>query len=51
MGKNQSGYVKAEYPRSEITGRIIAAAQQVHQVLGPGYEGLIVYCSFSINGP
>ncbi len=48
MGENQSDYVKAEYPRSEITGRIIAAANQVHQHLGPGYEEVIVVRSFSI---
>jgi GxxExxY protein len=30
--------VKAEYPHSELTGRIIACAQEVHRVLGPGFE-------------
>lgn len=30
--------LKKEYPLSGFTGRIIAAAQQVHRELGPGYE-------------
>lgn len=34
-------FVKPEYPKSEITSRIIAAAQQVHRSLGPGFEELI----------
>ena len=34
-------FVKPEYPKSVTTSRIIAAAQQVHRGLGPGYEELI----------
>jgi GxxExxY protein len=34
-------YVKPEYPLSEITSRIIAAATQVHRELGPGFEEVI----------
>ena len=34
-------YVKPEYPLSEITSRIIAAATQVHRNLGPGFEEVI----------
>ena len=34
-------YIKSEYPQSDITGRIIAAAQQVHYNLGPGFEEVI----------
>ncbi|MBN1218749.1 MAG: GxxExxY protein [Anaerolineae bacterium] len=34
-------YVKTEYPLSEITSRIIAAAQEVHRQLGPGFEEVI----------
>ncbi|MBI3176697.1 MAG: GxxExxY protein, partial [Chloroflexi bacterium] len=30
--------VKPEYPHSELTGKIIAAAQEVHRTLGPGFE-------------
>jgi GxxExxY protein len=34
-------YVKPEYPQSDLTGRIIAAAQRVHRTLGPGFEETI----------
>jgi GxxExxY protein len=34
-------YVKAEYPLSDVTARIIAAAQEVHRQLGPGFEEVI----------
>lgn len=33
-----SKYVKSEYPQSEVTARIIAAAKEVYQTLGPGFE-------------
>jgi GxxExxY protein len=36
-----TNYVKAEYPLSETTSRIIAAAKQVHGTLGPGFEEVI----------
>jgi GxxExxY protein len=34
-------YVKAEYPLSEVTARIIAAAKEVYRELGPGFEEVI----------
>ena len=34
-------YVKPEYPLSELTSRIIAAAVEVHRVLGPGFREII----------
>lgn len=34
-------YVKTEYPLSDVTARIIAAATEVHRVLGPGFEEVI----------
>ena len=34
-------YVKPEYPLSEVTARIIAAATQVHRGLGQGFEEVI----------
>lgn len=34
-------YVKTEYPLSEMTGRIIAAAVEVHKDLGPGFREII----------
>ena len=36
-----SQYVKAEYPLSDVTARIIAAATEVHRTLGPGFEEVI----------
>jgi GxxExxY protein len=34
-------YVKAGYPLSAVTARIIAAATEVHRELGPGFEEVI----------
>jgi GxxExxY protein len=34
-------YVKAEYPLSDVTARIIAAAKEVHRELGLGFEEVI----------
>jgi GxxExxY protein len=34
-------YVKDEYPLSDVTARIIAAATEVHHTLGPGFEEVI----------
>lgn len=31
-------YVRPDYPHSELTASIIAAAQEVHRTLGPGFE-------------
>jgi GxxExxY protein len=39
--KNDNAYVDSRYPLSALTGRIIAAAQEVHRVLGPGFEEVI----------
>jgi GxxExxY protein len=36
-----SQYVKPEYPLSEVTSRILAAATRVHRTLGPGFEEVI----------
>jgi GxxExxY protein len=38
---NDNAYVDSRYPLSALTGRIIAAAQEVHRVLGPGFEEVI----------
>lgn len=46
-----ANYVKQEYPLSEITGRIIAAAKQVHGNLGPGFEELIYQRALAIELP
>ena len=34
-------YVKAEYPLSDVTARIIAAAKEVRRELGSGFEEVI----------
>jgi GxxExxY protein len=34
-------YVNTQYPLSDVTARIIAAAHEVHRVLGPGFEEVI----------
>lgn len=34
-------YVRAEYPHSATTAKIIAAAKAVHRALGPGFEEVI----------
>jgi GxxExxY protein len=39
MGKQR--YVDSSYPLSALTGSIIAAAQEVHRVLGPGFEEVL----------
>ena len=31
-------YVDARYPLSELTAKVLAAAHEVHRVLGPGFE-------------
>ena len=36
-----NAYVNSEYLLSDITARIIAAAQEVHRELGPGFEEVI----------
>jgi len=44
-------YVKEEYPLSELTGRIIAAAREVHKVLGPGFMEVIYQRSLAKELP
>jgi len=41
MRGERSEQANAAYPHSELTGKIIAAAMEVHRNLGPGYEELI----------
>jgi GxxExxY protein len=44
-------YVKAQYPLSDVTARIIAAAQEVHRELGPGFEEVIYQRSLARELP
>lgn len=37
-GEVNPPYVKAQYPHSDTTAKIIGCAQEVHRVLGPGFE-------------
>jgi len=37
MPEQKPPHVREDYPLSDITARIIAAAQEVHRTLGPGY--------------
>jgi GxxExxY protein len=40
---------KPEYPLSDVTSRIIAAATQVHRSLGPGFEEVIYQRALSLE--
>jgi GxxExxY protein len=43
--------VKEEYPQSEITSRIISAAQRVHRELGPGFEEVFYQRALALELP
>jgi len=51
MGEMQPEYVKKEYPHSAITSQIIAAAKEVHRVLGPGYQEVIYQRELQLELP
>lgn len=44
-------YIREEYPLSEVTARIIKAAQGVHQELGPGFEEVIYQRALALEFP
>jgi GxxExxY protein len=44
-------YVKDEYPLSEVTARIIAAAKEVRHTLGPGFEEVIYQRALAVELP
>ena len=44
-------YVKKEYPLSEVTARIIAAATQVHRALGPGFNEILYQRALALELP
>jgi len=41
MEKNKSNYTKEEYKYSELTGKIIGCAMEVHKILGNGFQEVI----------
>jgi len=41
MRTNHERYVDARYPLSELTAKALAAAYEVHRVLGPGFEEVL----------
>jgi GxxExxY protein len=44
-------YVKAEYPLSGVTARLIAAAKEVYRKLGPGFEEVIYQRALALELP
>ena len=44
-------YVKDEYPLSDVTARILAAATAVHRTLGPGFEEVIYQRALAVELP
>lgn len=44
-------YVKDEYPLSDVTARIIAAAKEVRRILGPGFEEVVYQRALALELP
>jgi GxxExxY protein len=44
-------YVKEEYPLSDVTARIIAAAKEVHRTLKPGFEEVFYQRALAMELP
>jgi len=44
-------YVKDEYPLSDMTARMIAAATEVHRTLDPGFEEVIYQRALAVELP
>ncbi|MEA3439049.1 MAG: GxxExxY protein [Chloroflexota bacterium] len=51
MNNQASSYVDSTYQLSALTGRVIAAAQAVHRVLGPGFEEVIYQRALAFELP
>jgi hypothetical protein len=49
--KSPKAYVKAEYPLSDVTARIIAVAQEVYRTLGPGFEEVFYQRAMALEAP
>lgn len=50
-GKDPRQYVKEEYPLSDVTAHIIAAAKEVHRTLGPGFEEVFYQRALALELP
>ena len=48
---DKNAYVDSRYPLSALTGEIIAAAQEVHRTLGPGFEEVIYQRALAMELP
>jgi GxxExxY protein len=51
MGSMDASYVDDRYPQSEVTGRIIGAAQEVHRQLGPGFREIFYQRALALELP
>ena len=47
----QPTYIDDRYPLSGMTGRIIAAAREVHGVLGPGFQEVVYQRALALELP
>lgn len=48
---DSQNHVDERYPLSALTGRIIAAAQEVHNTIGPGFEEKIYQRALALELP
>lgn len=51
MSHEAVGPVDERYPHSEITGRVIGAAQEVHRTLGPGFREILYARALALELP
>ena len=49
MHTHNDDHVNPTYPHSELTGKIIGAAQKAHRDSGPGYRELIYQHSLKLE--
>lgn len=49
MGEMQKDYLKEEFSRSATTSKIIAAALEVHRVLGHGYHDVFTQTRLDVE--
>lgn len=49
MGNDRLYLIKEQYPESELTGKIIGCAMEVHRVLGNGFQEVIYQRALAIE--